>query len=160
MISRKIAAAMVLGLALTSTGCASFWKEFRENPVQKSQTLIQQAQVVQNMAVRVFEEVMKMLPPEKQAIARPKFERAIFTVDHSIGVLNSALTVAAEMGKDTPDIWVAIAALQKAVADVMAIIEEYRGQPVAGTVGVSASDASYIDLKYQVDVLNRLSPKR
>jgi|GEM_PF-2200347 len=89
--------------------------------------------------------VKALLPPADQAAAEDAFDKAVFTANHAILVLNDAIAAAIAANNPSPNLGQLLASLSDAVAQVVAVVQEFQGkapQSVAKTrVAASGVDA-------------------
>jgi hypothetical protein len=125
---------MFLALAIVSAiaalpGCAAataWFDQFQTNPLASVQLAEQTAQVAISDATIAFSVVKNFLPVADQAKAQTDFNEAVVTANHALQVLNDAVTAAADAKESNPDFTGAIAAVEAAVTQIVAIVEQYK----------------------------------
>lgn len=143
-----------LGAALV--GCNSQWWQNVINDPSAAVTAFEQGvQVALNDAAVAWAVVQPFLPPVSAAQITQQYHNAVFAVNHALVVLNDAVDAAIAAHQTTPDFSVLMAAVTDAVAQVLAIIQQYSSNssstaptdggvaPVGGAAGKPMNPALY-----------------
>jgi hypothetical protein len=140
-----IAAVVATGVAVVGSslsGCTSWWKQFESNPVAEVQSFEQGVQIVLNDAQLAWTIVQPYLPPATAAAINAQFVKAVADVNHALSVLNDAVQVAVAAQTSNPDFSTMMAAVTDAIAQVLAIIDQYTNLPIVmdGGAAVAANN--------------------
>lgn len=161
MLKIKLAlCGLLIGLT-TLTGCATWWSNFKKDPVAQTQTFIRSIDTILSIATVVFGEVKPQLPPAVQPTAQVKFDAAVLAVHRSVDAIQSTVQTAADAQQDKPNLTKLIADATKAVQDVQAVIDSYKALAASSQTGAghgTQPSAGYSELTKQVAGLKRYEP--
>jgi len=156
---------LVLTTALTAVGCSgcnsAWWQNFKNDPVAQIQLFEQTEQTALNDADVVWQSVKMYLPADVQIKAQLRYDQAVFAVNKATALLNDAVQVAVQAQTANPDFSKLIQAVSDAVAQVVALINEFKNAPPAMTLaaGVPPKPAAPVgldDLNAAVDTMNKV----
>ena len=122
----KFVAVPLLAVMLTTSGCSTWWSNFKKDPVAQTETLIQSVQVILSIATVTFASVKAALPADKQPIAQAKFDEAVLTVNAAIDALHASIRTAADLQQSKPDFSKVVADLMAAVTSLQAVVDEFK----------------------------------
>ncbi len=125
ILSAVLASTVVLG-ASSLHGCASWWQNFKDDPVAQVQAFEQGVQVVMADLQIAWTVLKPMLPPDTAAKVEAQYVRAVAAVNHALHALNDAVMVAVEAQEKRPDFAKLMVAVADAVGEVIKIIDLYR----------------------------------
>ena len=135
MKHRLIVLAFLAFTSLSLTACGSWWSNFKSDPVAQVQTFQQSVQVALNIAQGVWNTLKPLLKPELQAAAQAKYDAGVLVVNKALYALNDAVNVAVETQQAHPDFLKLMADVSDAVAQVIAIVDEFKTMQVAQVAG-------------------------
>ena len=95
------------------------------NAIQAAQEAAQTAVVVVADAEVVWPIVYAAIPAANQAAAQTAYSECLFTANHAILTLNDAIAAAIAASTPNPNFTAAISALSDAVAQIVAIVEQF-----------------------------------
>jgi Na+/phosphate symporter len=137
---------MLASLLIALPGCAAaaaWWQEFEANPAAQVNTFEQTVNIVISDATIAFGFVKPLLPANIQAQAQTDFSNGVVTVNHALQVLSDAVQAAVDAKTSSPDFSGAITAVENAVTQVLAIIDQYKAQvPPAAAAGLATAHSS------------------
>lgn len=128
---KQLTCVLMLALAVTagsSVGCAAataWWQNFESNPVAQVQSLEQTVQVTLSSAQVAFAVILPLLPAASQAQAQADFANAVVSVNHTLQALNDAVQAAVAAQTPNPDFTTVIAAVESAIQQIVAIVDQY-----------------------------------
>jgi len=122
----KFVAVPLLTAMLTTSGCSTWWSNFKKDPVAQTETLIQSVEVILSVAAVTFTSVKSALPADKQVVAQAKFDDAVLTVNKAIDAVNAAIQTAADLQQSKPDFSKVVADLMSAVSSLQAVVDEFK----------------------------------
>lgn len=140
---RILVLALVLSVSV-SAGCATtsaWWKDFTENPVTQTESILSIASGVQAVAGITFNQILPRIPVERRPDARKRFDHADMALTKAIVVVRDAVAAAAQAKEDKPDFTVALNNVTESIANIKAIISEVKGLVAAPVAMASAADA-------------------
>ena len=142
---RKIVFALSLMVATpvlgTTAGCNSaWWQSWSSNPVAIVQSFEQGVAIVLNAAQIAWAAIQPNLPPANAAAITQQYNNAVFAANHAIVVLNDAVTAAMAAQTPSPDFAMVMTAVTNAVAQVLAVVDQYlTNGPAAADAGAATS---------------------
>jgi hypothetical protein len=127
-------AAVVPALGAAVVGCnPQWWQNVINDPSATVTAFEQGVQVALNDAAIAWAVVQPFLPPANLAAITQQYENAVFAVNHALVALNDAVTAAIAAQQPNPDFSALMAAVSDAVAQVLAIIQQYSSNaPIDG----------------------------
>jgi hypothetical protein len=131
----------LLAILFSVPGCAAvtaWWDQFKSNPVEQVQVFEQGVSVAVSDAQVAFGVVKQFLPASTQVQAQTDFDNAIISVNHAMQALNDAVQAAVDAQTPNPDFTALITAVSDAVAQVVAIIDQYKAAPPAPAAATAA----------------------
>jgi len=99
------------------------------NAIAAAQAAAQTATTLVSDAQAAWPAVKALLPPEKQAAAQDAFDKAVFTANHALLVLNDAITAAIAANNPTFDFTSLLSALGDAAMQVIAVLQSFHVLP-------------------------------
>lgn len=156
---RKITSIFMILLVLSGTtaatsGCATWWSNFKADPVAQTQSILSTIQTIVSVATMVFGQVKPALSAEDQQIAQEAFDKAVLAVQHSEGLIQQAVQTAADQ-KEKLDLTALLADAGKAVDQLQAMIAALKAK-APGKVGTSPIvQAQSDELGQQVGLMHR-----
>lgn len=146
---RRIAVAAALMLSVPALGatvaCSSTWlQNFQNNPVEQIQVFESGVHTALASAQVAWSFVQPFLPAASAAAITQQYENAVFAVTHALTVLDDGVTAALAAQQTNPDFTALTAAVTNAVAQVIAIIDQYKGvvPPDGGVIAVPDAGSS------------------
>ena len=132
----------MLMAALGLQACNSaWWQNFTNNPVAEVQAFEQSVQVVLNIAEASWATIEPFLPANVQAQAQAAYSAAVVVVNKAIVALNDAVQAAIAAQGPAPDFTAVMQAVSDAIAQVVAIINQFKTQvPPTGPAHVAGID--------------------
>jgi hypothetical protein len=134
-------------------GCNSaWWQNFLNNPMAQVQTFEQGVQVALNAAQSAWAFILPLIPASAQAQATTQYNNAVSAVNHALQVLNDGVAAAVAAKQATFDATQFMQAVSDAVAQIIAIIDQYKSSatpaPVAGKMAAPTAPVipGYADL--------------
>jgi hypothetical protein len=131
---KKLLLILMLISTLGVTGCAaltSWWNNFKQDPVAQVQVFEQGVSVAISDATIAFQVIKNYLPANVQVQAQTDFDNAVVSVNHAMSALNDAVQAAVAAGTASPDFTALITDVTNAVAQVIAIVDQYTSAPPA-----------------------------
>jgi hypothetical protein len=160
---KKLSLVLVLATVLAAApGCAAataWWQEFQSNPVAQVQSFEQTVSIVISNAQIAFNFILPLLPANVQSKAQTDFADGVVTVNHALQVLNDAVQAAVDAKQPNPDFTAAIAAVEAAVTQVLAIVDQYKAQAPATVTAASRNTPGLAEAKDAAQSLKRYSGK-
>lgn len=156
---RKIASIFMIllvlnGTAAATSGCATWWSNFKSDPVAQTQSILSTIQTIVSVATMVFGQVKPALSPEDQVAAQEAFDKAVLAVQHSEGLIQQAVQTAADQ-KTKLDLTALLADAGKAVDQLQAMIAALKAK-APGKAGASPIvQAQSDELSQQVGLMHR-----
>jgi len=138
---RILALALILSV---SAGCATtsaWWKDFTENPVTQTESILSIASGVQAIAGITFNQILNQIPVERRPDARKRFDHADMALTKAIVVVRDAVTAAAQAKEDKPDFTLVLNNVTDAIAQIKVIVTEVKGLVAAPVAMAAAADA-------------------
>jgi hypothetical protein len=154
--------ALVLTTMLTAVGCSSaWWQNFKSDPVAQIQLFENTEQTALSDADVIWQSIRMYLPPDIQAKAQLRYDQAVFAVNKAMALLNDGVQVAIQAQTANPDFSKLIQAVSDAVAQVVAIINEFKNAPpppqlALGVPPKPAAIAGLDDLSAAVTTMNKI----
>jgi leucyl aminopeptidase (aminopeptidase T) len=127
----------VLGATVSCN--SAWWKNFESNPVAEVQSFEQGVQVVLNDAQLAWTIVQPYLPPATAAAINLQFNNAVFAVNHALVALNDAVQAAVAAQNPNPDFSAMMASVTDAIAQVIAIIDQYTNLQIVTDGGATVT---------------------
>lgn len=147
---RKLIASVLIAAMLAMTpGCATWWSNFKKDPVAQVQSIISTLETVVTIATVIFGEVKPMLPEAKREEVQDRFTRAVLAVEASKRALRDGLATAEAAKQDPPDINGAIQNALKSAESLRALVRE-----IQNMVRASAPEGSIVRPPAQPDDLD------
>ena len=125
--------------AVTTAGGSAWWQQFESNPEAQVQAFETGVQLVLSDAQIAWGIAQPFIPASSLQTVTTQYNNAVFAVNHAISVLNDAVTVAVNAQNATPNFTTLMAAVTDAVANVIAIVDQYTNTPVVSDAGVPAT---------------------
>jgi hypothetical protein len=132
-------------MGATQACTSSWWANFSSNPAAVATAFEQGVQVVLNDAQLAWNSIQPFLPAGTAATINAQFNNAVFAVNHALTALNDAIAVAVAAQNSNPNFTAIMATVTDAVAQVIAIIDQYTASspaPVAVADGGAAQVAT------------------
>lgn len=114
---------------------------FKDDPVAQVHSFEQTVQTTIASAQVAWAVILPTLPADVGPQANEKFLLAVATVTHSLQLLNDAVMLAVESKQDHPDFLKLMTAVTDAVAQVLQIVDLYRGTTTSDA-GAPPQDAA------------------
>lgn len=152
---KKLFVALGLAVALTvvPSGCGNtWWANFQNDPVAQVQAFEQSAHIALSLADGAWNTVKGFLPPTTLAEAQPKYDLAVVAVNKALLVLNDAVQVDVEAKNPNPDYSKLIQAVSDAVAQVAAVVNEFKTPPATVAPGAMPMKVQGLDTLEQAVV--------
>ena len=108
------------------------------NVISVAETAAHTASVVVSDAQAVWPLVYAAIPAAQQPAAQDAYNKAIFTANHAILVLNDAIQASIAANNSSPDFSTILSQLGDAVSQVVAIVQNFQA-PVAAKMHVAES---------------------
>lgn len=129
---RKIALVLVLIASTPVVGgtvaCNStWWQDFQKNPVEQVQVFESGVHTALSAAQVAWAFVQSYLPAASAAAITQQYQNAVFAVNHALTVLDDAVSAALDAQQSNPDFSKLMTAVADAVAQVIAIVDQYKG---------------------------------
>jgi len=119
-----LAAVLVLSSA---TACTPTWfQDFKDNPVNSTESVLNTAQGALDVAQIAFNQLKVFLAPEQQEAAQGKFDQAVVTATLAMQAVRDAVAAAAEASEPSPNLFTVIQSVGQAISDVQAVIASIR----------------------------------
>ena len=162
-------------MTVSMTSCSSAWfNNFKNDPIAQVQTFENTVKTTLDIAAVVWTGVKPYLSADVAAKAQLRYDQAIIVVNKALVALNDAVQVAVESQQAHPDFSKLIANVTDAVAQVIAIIDEFKtaapavampsdgGMPEGGVkMAVSAGDPpGYADMKASQAQMKKMAVRR
>jgi hypothetical protein len=93
-----------------------------------AQVAVQTATTLVSDAQTAWPVIKLLLPTGDQAAAQDAFDKAVFATNHAILATNDAIGAAIAANNPNPDLSVLLSALGDAVAQVVAVVQEFQGK--------------------------------
>lgn len=158
---------IVLSFCALMTGCAPTWfQDFKKNPVQQTDIVLDSVASIQQVAIVVFSQLKPFLPADKQPVFQEKFDKSIVALNKSMDAVRAAVKAAADAQVENPDLNQVIKDVVTAAEAVKAVVAEVRDllktPPVSATPGAPAAapvlvndPIGYDELGSMVDALKK-----
>jgi hypothetical protein len=129
-----------LAFCALMTGCSPTWfQDFKSDPVKQTDTVLNSAASIEQVAIVVFNQLKPMLPADKQAEFQSKFDGSIVALNKAMDAVRAAVKTAADAQVEHPDMTKVIADVVAAVDTVKSVIEDVhtllKTPPVAAAPG-------------------------
>lgn len=118
--------AMLMAVVLTTTGCATWWSNFKADPVAQVQSVISALETVVTISTVIFSEVKPLIPEAKRDAVQTRFSAAILAVEAAKRMIRDALAVSEAAHQDPADLSAAITNAIKAADDLRTLIREFQ----------------------------------
>ena len=137
---RNVIATIVLFLSVCVLGSCKgglsqsvdqWWENFRNNPAAQVQVIENGVQLAISDATIAFQAIKPFLPADAQVKAQGEFDNAVLAVNRAEQALDDAVQAAAAAQQPNPDFSKLVAAVVDAVKQVIAIVDQYKGNPAA-----------------------------
>lgn len=136
---RKFIASLLVAIMLvTTSGCATWWSNFKKDPVAQVQSIISALETVVTIATVIFGEVKPLVPEAKREDVQQRFTRAVLAVEASKRALRDGLATAEAAHEDPPNIGGAIQSALKSAEDLRALVRELQNMVRASAPAGSA----------------------
>jgi hypothetical protein len=123
-----------VSMSLAVPGCATinaWWQQFEANPLEQVEVFEQGAQVAVSDATVAFNTVLPFLPASTQVQAQTAFNNTLVTVNHALAALNDAVQAAVAAQTANPDFTALITDVENAIAQIIAVVDQYNAAPPA-----------------------------
>jgi hypothetical protein len=124
--------AMPIGIYTSTVGCSQ--PTIPTSAIAVAQGVAQTATTIVADAQSVWPVIYAAIPASQQAAAQTVFNGAIFTANHAILALDDAISAAIAANNTTPNFAAIYSSLADAVAQVVAIVQQFTGPSDAGAV--------------------------
>jgi hypothetical protein len=131
----------MVAVVLSTTGCATWWSNFKKDPIAQVQSIISTLETVVTIATVIFGEVKPALPEAKREEAQRRFTNAVLAVEAAKRALRDGLATAEAAHEDPPNVAGAIQGALKSAEDLRTLVRELQAM-----VRVSAPNASAVAL--------------
>lgn len=121
---KLIASLLIASMLVMSSGCATWWSNFKKDPVAQVQSVISTLETVVTIATVIFGEVKPLLPEAKREDAQQRFTRAVLAVEAAKRTLRDGLSTAEAAQEDPPNISGAIQSALKSAEDLRTLVRE------------------------------------
>jgi hypothetical protein len=133
-----MSAAVVPVVGAAVVGCnPQWWQNFVNDPAAQIQAFEQGVQIALNDAQVAWTVIQPYLPAASLAQITTQYQNAVFAVNHALTVLNDAVNAAIAAQQPTPDFTALMAAVTDAIAQVLAIIQQYSSGAPSGDGGAT-----------------------
>src|SRR5271168_4737949 len=112
-------------MGATAACGSAWWQSFQSNPEAQVQAFESGVQIVLSNAQLAWGIAQPFPPTATAAAIQTQFTKAIFDVNHALSVLNDAVQVAVNAQNANPNFTTLMAAVTDAVANVIAIVDQY-----------------------------------
>ncbi len=137
--SLTVVAALGLGVL---PGCGSaWWQNITSNPIEAVQEFEAGINVAVSAAQLAWPAILPAISAGSQAQAQLQFSNALAAVNHAMQALNDGVNAAAAAEQSNPNFTALMQAVSDAVAQVVAIVDEYSGTTVPTTDGGASAMA-------------------
>ena len=156
---------LVATTMFTAVGCSgcnsAWWQNFKNDPTAQVQLFENSVQTALSDADVVWQSIKMYLPPDLKAKAQLRYDQAVFAVNRAVQLLNDGVQVAVDAQQSNPDFSKLIQAVSDAVAQVVALINEFKATPPPATLemGVPPKPATPVgmdDLNAAVTTMNKV----
>jgi enamine deaminase RidA (YjgF/YER057c/UK114 family) len=131
VVVSSLALALGFGGTLGCSAASTWWQNFQSNPVAQVQSFESTVQIGLNSAQVAWTFLQPYLPPAQAAQINQTFENVVATVNHSLTLLNDAVSAAIAAQQPNPNFSALMQAVSDAFNQVLAIIAQYTTQPTA-----------------------------
>jgi hypothetical protein len=121
-MKKLVSVIALLSIVSGVSGCASWIKDFKENPAHVTATVVNAIETAVEVAKIVFFQVKNRLPLDTQNQVQPKFDQLVLAAENAKMSVQDALTAAADANNPKLDLSALIAQAGKTVADVQSFI--------------------------------------
>jgi hypothetical protein len=152
---KKFVALLLASVLMVTSGCGTWWSNFKADPVAQTTSVINTAQTIVQIAQAIFWQLKPFLAAEKQPVAQAKFDAAVTAVFKAEGALQSAVQAAVEIKSSSPDLTKVFADLAAAVLNLQAVVAEIKSLAGSTGAGVGGQD----ELAFHVNLLTAQTRK-
>ena len=149
---------LVLALVLAATpvavaGCNSaWWQNIQNNPVAAVDAFEKDVNIGLSIAAISWNSIKVYLPADQAVKAQLRYDQAVFAVNKSLALLNDGVQAAVDAKNPNPDFTKLIADVSDALAQVIAIIDEFKASaptpaPSALALPARGEPTGYLELK-------------
>lgn len=120
--------ALLLAILLTTQSCATWWENFKKDPVAQIERAVSSVSAVISLATMLFGQIKPNLHADSQADAQKKFDDAVLACVRGQLALKKAVDAAKEAQEPNPDFTKIMADIGDSVRKLQELVNGLKAQ--------------------------------